>query len=106
MNKRISKRTDVRKIILRKYKSTRMILDKETQKPLFKVEVEPIEERYGLSHPILTGVGSLVNIAGETDTSRLNYFSSRQAHQDIASIWKQVGAYVFDAMGQIERTIK
>ncbi|MDR0961434.1 MAG: hypothetical protein LBM62_02580 [Mediterranea sp.] len=58
-----------------------------------------------MKHPLLAGIGSIINVAGNYHTFP-EYTSKKANDTAIASVWKKVGSYLFDAIGEVDKQLK
>ena len=86
-----------KKLIISKKGNRFIFSDKNTGKPLFHVTDSPTYAAFDLDKPILSGVGSLFNVAGNYYSFR-KYLANNDDSKAMASDWEKVGMAFLDAL--------
>lgn len=80
-----------------KKKHVYTLSDKNTGKVLYHIVDVPVYDAFDLEKPFLSGVGSVINVAGNYYSLK-KYLSKNNDYDAMMSDWKKVGAYFMEAL--------
>ncbi|WP_446786961.1 hypothetical protein [Macellibacteroides fermentans] len=96
------RKISINNIVTSRDKANCVISEKGMQnRVVYKSFDIPIYKKFNIETPILSGVGSVVNVPGNYYSFH-KFFSAKKDKLAIESDWKKVGVAIFEALEQLD----